>query len=63
MEKRPVSAVSDLDKNCYAVVMDAEVDEAAVQRSEKLEANYLVGKKRNETASSSELVILTKDEL
>jgi len=63
IEKKPASAVSELDKNCHAVVMDGEIDEAAVRRVEKLEAKYIVGKKRNETASSSELVILTPEDL
>lgn len=63
IEKRPVSGISDLEKRSYAVVMDAEIDEEAVSKAEQLEAEYLVGKSRNETASSSEVMLLTKNEL
>ncbi|MFB6192690.1 MAG: DNA primase DnaG [Candidatus Nanohaloarchaea archaeon] len=62
-EKRPLSRINDLGKNCYAVVIDGEVDEEAVDRAEKLDAEYLVGRSRNETASSSRLEILVKEEL
>ncbi|QKQ98754.1 DNA primase [Candidatus Nanohaloarchaea archaeon] len=63
VEKRPVSAISELEKKCYAVVMDGEVDEKAVETAEQLEADYIVGKSRNETVSSSEVFIMTKDDL
>ncbi|WEL22872.1 DNA primase DnaG [Candidatus Nanohalovita haloferacivicina] len=63
VEKRPVSAVSELEKKCYAVIMDGTIDEAAVSKAEQLDAEYLVGKDRNETASSSEVILMTKEEL
>jgi len=56
------TALRKADK-AFALLIDGEVDDSLVSMAENYDVEYLAGMSRSDTASSSELRILTKDML
>ena len=63
IERKPASGLANLEEECYAVVMDGEIDEKSIEVAESIGAQYIVGRERNDTASSSKVSIVVKDDL
>ncbi|MFP4038351.1 MAG: DNA primase DnaG [Candidatus Nanohaloarchaea archaeon] len=62
LERVPASNIGELSEEAYAVVVDGEIDEAAVEKAEELEADYIAGKTRGGSVNSSKVRILTRKE-
>ncbi|MBC5792900.1 MAG: DNA primase [Nanohaloarchaea archaeon] len=63
-EKMPLDKLGEADtESCKAVVIDGEVEESNVEEAEELEADFIVGMSRSGYANSSQLRILTKEEV
>lgn len=62
--RTPVENTASLDTDeGYIVLADGEIDEKIVSLAEKLGAEYVIGREKSSTVNSSELSILTEDEL
>ncbi len=54
--------INDID-NCHAIVLDGEIDDKLVDKAEDVGARYLVGMKKSGYANSSDLSLVTREEL
>jgi DNA primase len=62
--KAPMDNTSALDtEDGYAVLADGEIGEKEVSLAERIGANFVIGRNRSGTANSSQVRILTDDEL
>ncbi|MFB6241290.1 MAG: DNA primase DnaG [Candidatus Nanosalina sp.] len=62
--KAPIDNLSGIEaEEGYAVLADGEIGEELIKLGEELEADYLIGRSRSGTANSSEVKILTEEEL
>ena len=58
IERAPASNLENLNEKAFALVIDGEIDQEAVEVAEQLEAEYLAGKTRSDNANSSEVHII-----
>ena len=64
VEKKPLSKLQDLETDSAdALVLDGEAGEREVGKAEKMDAEHLVATKQGSSTSSSQLEILTDDDL
>lgn len=64
ISRYPVDKASEVDvDNAHAVLADSEVDESIVGLAEEINADYVLGRSRSGTANSSEVEILTEEDL
>ncbi len=61
----PLDSIGKLEEeeNCHAVVLDGEIDSEAVEKAERAGAEYVVGMKKSGYANSSNLKMVTREEL
>ncbi len=50
-------------EDCHAIVLDGEIDDQMVEKAEDAGAHYLVGMKKSGYANSSDLSLVTREEL
>jgi len=60
LERVPASNLSSLESEAFALVLDGEVDQEAVDIAEALNVEYVAGKSRSDNANSSDLEIITR---
>lgn len=58
LERVPASDLEKLSEQAYALIIDGEVDQDAVDIAEKLDTEYVAGKTRSDNANSSEVHII-----
>ena len=64
VDRMPVDRKSEVEsEEAFAVLADDNVDSEMVELAEKLDAEYAVGRDKTATVNSSEVRILTEDEL
>lgn len=64
VEKKPLSKLEDLEtESADALVLDGEAGEKEVEKAENLDVDHLVATKQGSTTSSSQLEIMTGDDL
>lgn len=60
IERVPASNIEQVQKNAYALIIDGEINQKAVDKAEEISADYVAGKSRSKNANSSKVRIITK---
>lgn len=64
LSRYPADKASEVEvEDAYAVIADAEIDEELVELAEEIDAEYVLGRSRSGTVNSSEVEILTEEDL
>lgn len=63
LERAPASNISKLTEEAFALVIDGEVDQKALEKAESLNAEYIAGKSRTKSANSSKVKIITQEKV
>jgi len=61
LERVPASNLSQLGDEAFALVLDGEINQKAVDVAEDLDADYVAGRSRSSNANSSKVKIITRD--
>ena len=62
LERVPASNLSSLESEAFALVLDGEIGQKAVNIAEELNMEYVAGKSRSSNANSSKVKIITRKE-
>ena len=62
LERVPASNLEKLSEKAYALIVDGEIDQEAVDTAEALETDYVAGKTRSDNANSSQVRIIAQKE-
>ncbi|MFB6214006.1 MAG: DNA primase DnaG [Candidatus Nanohaloarchaea archaeon] len=62
-QKVPVDRLDDVEDGCHAILIDGEIDQERVRKAEELDADYIAGMDRSGRATSSDVHLVTRNEV